>query len=106
MNRAERRKKLEIKFKNRLKYWTNIGYHVMGTDGKWRYAKDWKELKTCHEFRDQCTPHSYPLEKGYNEKRVRKQAFKRIQEQLNNEEVWIKLNIKSRFSDVRDKTWR
>lgn len=106
MNRAERRKRLETKFKKRLKYWTNVGYGVMGANGKWRHAKNWKELKTHHEFRDQCTPYSYPLEKEYNEKRVRKQAFKRIQEQLNNEEIWVKLNIKSRFSDVRDKTWR
>lgn len=71
MNRAERRKKLETKFKKRLKYWTNVGYSVMGADGKWRYAKNWKELKTHHEFRDQCTPYSYPLEKEYNEKRIR-----------------------------------
>jgi hypothetical protein len=111
MNRAERRKKLETKFKKRLKYWTNVGYSVMGADGKWRYAKNWKELKTHHEFRDQCTPCENGAWKSWNTRRLKKEAFKRIQEQLDeiNRETtydYYKVNIKSRFSDIRDKTWR
>lgn len=51
MNRAERRKLKELKFKKRLKFWANLKYPVK-ENSEWRAAKSWTELRNHHEFRD------------------------------------------------------
>lgn len=126
MTRAERREKLRIKFKKRLKYWANVGYYIKNPDSeqyyeRFRKAIAWDQLKGHYEFRDQASPCKESAWKIYNTKHKKKEAFKRVQEQL--EEVnminykdfiedeiitsWsdFKVNVKSRFSDIKDKNY-
>lgn len=109
MNRAERRKFKELKFKKRLKFWANLKYPVK-ENSEWRAAKSWTELKDHHEFRDQSTGYKRN-DKEYNQKRVRKMAFKLAQNELEDINYFLeddfysyyKVNMKAR---TNKKTWR
>lgn len=114
MTRGRRRELLEKKFKRRLKYWANVGYCVR-VNGEWRKATTWDQLKDHHEFRDQfeCYRDKW---KEYNYKHRKKVAFQRMREQLEeiNSPVYDEydpfyhynlIRFKSRFSDVKDKTY-
>jgi hypothetical protein len=109
MNRAERRKLKELKFKKRLKFWANLKYPVK-ENSEWREAKSWTELRDHHEFRDQSTGYKRN-DKEYNQKRVRKMAFKLAQNELEDINYFLeddfysyyKVNMKAR---TNKKTWR
>lgn len=97
MNRLERRKRSFNKYIQRLKYWTRILKSSAIKDPAWRYAESYKELIGLHPWtfcKTTNSPYKDSPWKCFNEKHLKKEAYKRMLDTLNDTEISI--NYKTR----------